>query len=358
MHIIAFNVRLGLIIGSGLMVMGCVAFEPVVPSRVELADRPRLAILPFGIDVKITKLSYLKTVQETLSPEEESSQVAEAILSVQSEARWLFLSRLATAQGFRLISLEDTDALAKELQMTLGVLPTAEQLGEFRRRLGADLVVAGSILDYGKIRWQWLALGMFADMSWETIALGFATAWNPALILGNVGYELLTSTPLWFGGGYVFGVAFRPVRVEARAFETRQGDPIWQAMDESAYARGALKMLPEEIRGKKEMQLQLNLAEIMETLADGLIKQQFAVSQLNEIYGDSGAHAAFHSNEVERTGEGHPGSGGMVSTVCQSSYLTSLGAKHDECMWWSLHHTKRTYSKLYAQCRRSCEESF
>jgi len=43
---------------------------------------------------------------------------------------------------------------------------------------------------------------------------------------------------LWFGGGYLFGVAMRPVRVEARAFETFQGYPIWQAMDESAYAGG------------------------------------------------------------------------------------------------------------------------
>ena len=117
------------------------------------------------------------------------------------------------------------------------------------------------------------------------LALGLATAWNPALILGNVGYELLTSTPLWFGGGYVFGVSFRPVRVEARVFETQQGTPIWQSMDESAYAWKALKALPEDVRDKKEIQLELNLAEIMETLADGLIKQQFTAAQLVETYG-------------------------------------------------------------------------
>ena len=72
----------------------------------------------------------------------------------------------------------------------------------------------------------------------------------------------------------------RPVRVEARAFETVQGYPIWQAMDESAYAWGALKMLPEEIRGRKEAQLELNLAEIMESLGDALTKQGFEASQL------------------------------------------------------------------------------
>jgi len=262
---------------------GCVAFDPAVQSTVEdLNERPTVAILPFGFDLEITKLSAVKTVDETLPPEDEAKQVAETLREIQQEARWLLLSRLSAGQGFQFIPDDQTDALAGELQLNAGTLPTAEQLTEFRRRLGADLVITGSILDYGKIRWQWLVTGMFADISWETIAIGVATAWNPGIILGNVGYELLTSTPLWFGGGYLFGVAMRPVRVETRAFETVQGYPIWQAMDESAYAWGALKMLPEEIRGKKEIQLLLNLAEIIESLGDDLTKQGFIASHFRE----------------------------------------------------------------------------
>ena len=262
---------------------GCVAFDPAVQSTVEdLNERPTVAILPFGFDLEITKLSAVKTVDETLPPEDEAKQVAETLREIQQEARWLLLSRLSAGQGFQFIPTDQTDALAGELQLNAGTLPTAEQLTEFRRRLGADLVITGSILDYGKIRWQWLVAGMFADISWETIAIGVATAWNPGIILGNVGYELLTSTPLWFGGGYLFGVAMRPVRVETRAFETVQGYPIWQAMDESAYAWGALKMLPEEIRGKKEIQLLLNLAEIIESLGDDLTKQGFIASHFRE----------------------------------------------------------------------------
>src|SRR5262249_45105195 len=71
----------------------------------------------------------------------------------------------------------------------------------------------------------------------------------------------------------------RPVRVEARAFETSQGYPVWQAMEESAYAWGALKQLPETVRDKKEVQLQLNMAEIMESLGDSLTKQEFLASR-------------------------------------------------------------------------------
>lgn len=283
----SFTVRLHLIPFVGWIVgaafTGCVAFDPVTQSVVEdLNERPSVAILPFGFDLEITKLSAVKTMDETLSPEDETEQVAETLREIQREARWLLLSRLATGQGFQFVSAEQTDALAEELQLKPGVLPNSEQLTEFRRRLGADLVVAGSILDYGKVRWQWMLAGMSADMTAESIALGLATAWNPIAIGANLGFELLTSTPLWFGGGYLFGVALRPVRIEARAFETAHGYPIWQAMDESAYAWGALKMLPEEVRGKKESQLELNLAEIMESLGDDLTKQAFMASRLRE----------------------------------------------------------------------------
>jgi hypothetical protein len=278
LHVIPF---VGLLVGAALM--GCVAFDPAAQSRVEdLNEHPSVAILPFGFDLEITKLSEVKTANEVLLPEEESKQVAEALREIQREARWLLLSRLATGHGFQFVPAEQTDALAEELQLKPGVLPNPEQLTEFRRRLGADLVVAGSILDYGKVRWQWMLAGMTTDMTAESIALGLATAWNPIAIGANLGFELLTSTPLWFGGGYVFGIALRPVRIEARAFETVQGYPIWQAMDESAYAWGALKTLPEGVRDKKESQLELNLAEIMESLGDDLTKQGFMASQLRE----------------------------------------------------------------------------
>ncbi|MBX3303170.1 MAG: hypothetical protein KF693_13225 [Nitrospira sp.] len=279
------SARLILMVSSlpGLILAGCVAFDPAVQSKVEdLRERPAVAILRFGFDREITSLSTVQTVEETLSPEEEATQLAVALSQIEQEARWLLVSRLAAGQGFQIVSLTETDALADELHLKPGDIPNAEQLAGFRQRLGADLVLAGSILDYGKIRWQWLAAGMLTDMTVESIALGIATSWNPIGLGANLGVELLTSTPLWFGGGYLFGVAMRPVRVEARAFETVQGYPIWQAMEESVYAWSALKTLPETLRGKKEIQLKLNLAEIVESLGDSLTKQDLRASRLRE----------------------------------------------------------------------------
>ena len=100
----------------GAALMGCVAFDPAVQSTVEdLNERPSVAILLFGFDLEITKLSVVKTVDETLSPEDDAEQVAEALREIQREARWFLLSRLATGYGFQFVSAEQTDALAEEL---------------------------------------------------------------------------------------------------------------------------------------------------------------------------------------------------------------------------------------------------
>ena len=260
---------------------GCVAFGPAAQSTLEnYNERPYMAILPFAFAIEITKLSTVKSVEETSSPEDEAAQLADALNEIRSNARWLLLSRLAAGNGFRFVSLEQTDALAEELQIAPNTFPTAEQCAEFRRRLGADVLIATNILDYGKVRWQWAATVAFADHAAETLIIGLASGWNPALILGNAGIEVLTNSTIFFGGGYLFGMAFRPVRVEARALETIHGYPIWQSMEESVYAYGSLKMMPEAVQSKKETQLMLNLAEIMESLGDSLINQGYEASQL------------------------------------------------------------------------------
>lgn len=135
------------------VIVGCVSFEPVLFSEVEhFEERPFVAILPFTFDLPITSLATLKSIDHPLSPEEESVQVQEVLDEIQQTARSLLLSRLAPGGGFRFVPIDQIDMLMEELHMTDRELPTAEQLAIFRSRLGTDLVVAGNILDYGKIR--------------------------------------------------------------------------------------------------------------------------------------------------------------------------------------------------------------
>ncbi|HXF93367.1 MAG TPA: hypothetical protein VNK46_11475 [Nitrospiraceae bacterium] len=208
--------------------------------------------------------------------------VAQAVRQIRDDARYLMYARLTGKDVYALISLEETDRVVGELGVTTAEALSLEQLNHLGMRLGADLLVIGVVQDYGKVRWQWLAGGMLADMTWESVALGLATAWNPAAILGNVGFELLTSTPVWFGGGYLFGVAFRPVRVEASAIDPVTGAMVWHETEVALYMRGRLKEVPEEDRKKKEVQLRLNLASAMEGLADSLLDAALTRTRLRE----------------------------------------------------------------------------
>lgn len=271
----------------GVMCTGCAWFRSTPEWDVAIAERPYVALLPFGFDTDITKLSAVKSVDGTLSDEEESRQVAAVLQDILADARWLLLSRLATSQKFLFVPLEQTDALATELQLKPGALPTEEQLVEFRRRLGADVVVAGNILDYGRVRWQWFVAGAFAELSAETIVIGLTTAWNPIGLLANAGVAVLINSAIFFGGGYLFGIAFRPVVVEARAFETTQGYPVWQSMEGAFYAWSALKQLPESERDKKESQLHINLGRAIEGLADSLKAERFTVLQPETAPGEA-----------------------------------------------------------------------
>lgn len=94
------------------------------------------------------------------------------------------------------------------------------------------------------------------------------------VLSAGVGWDVLTSAPVWFGGGYLFGIALRPVRVEARAYETRDGYPIWQDVEVAIYTWKLLEQLPEDERKKKERQLWINLDTAVEALADSLADEQ------------------------------------------------------------------------------------
>lgn len=262
--------------------VGCGATGSVTRPTIPETERPTLAVLGFDIGVKITKLSAVKTVTGDLQPEREAFLIEQAVREIKEEARRLFYNRLESSEQFRLASLPETDAAVQALGIQhYGPLDPV-QLKRLRDRLGVDLVVTGTVLDYGKVRWQWLAAGMAGDITWESAVIGAATAWNPIALLANLGFELLTSTPVWFGGGYLFGVAFRPVRAEARAAETVEGEEVWSDMGVAIYARKELKEVPEQERRKKEVQLGINLKRAMEGLADSLLEEGLTKTELRE----------------------------------------------------------------------------
>ena len=259
---------------------GCAWFQTSPQQEIPIEERPYVAILPIGIEVKIAKLSYIKSVEEDLSPEDEAQQLDNALQQIRTEARRLLQGRLAAGQRFRFVPDEQIENAVIKLELKSGVAPTTGQLADLRAQLGADILIVGNILDYGKIRWQYWVPGLVLSMLAETLIVGAATGFNPAFMAATAGSELLTDVPFWWGGAYIAGWAFRPVRVEASAIDPLEGVVVWNETEAAIYLWGRLKEVPEEQRKKKEVQLSLNLKKAMEDIGDSLIDAGLTISAL------------------------------------------------------------------------------
>ncbi len=271
------------LVGLVFLLPGCQLIQRETPPVVAQDQRPTVAVLEFGFGVEIDSLSAVKSLNGDAPSDKDPEAIAQAVREIRREARRLLHEDLAKREQFVMIPLDEVDRIAAWLDLQPGLKPTAPQLDRLRSELHADMAIGGIVQDYGKVRWQWLAAGMFGDMTWESLVIGAATSWNPAAIFGNIGFELLTSTPVWFGGGYLFGIAFRPVRVEAWAVETKHATMAWESMDVSIYLWKRLKELPEEERKKKEVQLHVNLTKSMEALSESLREEAFTKRKLWEL---------------------------------------------------------------------------
>src|SRR5262249_25640606 len=101
------------------------------------------------------------------------------------------------------------------------------QLEVIRRELNVDAVLYGEVPWYGRTHLIYPILGEGLDILFESIVLGVATGGNLPIVFANVGIELATSTPLWFGGTYIFGWALRPVTVETWVYSAQNGKQVW-----------------------------------------------------------------------------------------------------------------------------------
>ena len=227
---------------------------------------PRLGIIGFKVTAPIERLSSIQeSPPKNISDEEEKRMVANSVHAIEDKAAEEFKQELEKRKAIEPVIIPEGSFGTKK-----GDKPTMLQLEQMRKEFGVDAVFYGEIPWYGKTRLIYPILFESLDISAESLALGLFTRWNGPIILANIGFELLTSTPLWFGGTYLFGRAFRPVSVEGHVISTTDYKEKWDDSVDRIMSQKELKEYPEAERSKKEVQLEASLKNAISGLAKSL----------------------------------------------------------------------------------------
>lgn len=249
-----------------LFLLSACATTPL-PKTLPLDHPPRLGIISFKVTAPIHHLSSIAAVSKDLNGDEEPILIDKALRHVEDQATDFLVADLIEERTITPVVVPEGLFGTQK-----GERPTPSQITLLRKELKVDAILYGEIPWYGRTRLIYPILGESLDITGESVALGLATTWNPVAIFANVSFELLTSTPLWFGGYYLLGWAFRPVTVEVWILSTEDGRKVWHKSVDRINSRTILKSYPESERSKKEIQLEASLRKAMEALARSMSK--------------------------------------------------------------------------------------
>lgn len=245
-------------------------------SRAIVPPHPPITLLVTDVklDAPVTSPTDLHSFREPLSSEVKPVLLAQLIEEVEAKTQRVFTEQLAQQPGFTVVSFPEARRMRANLDSTHRALD-AMQLRRLGAQAGADIVLSGRILDYGKVRWIYWVPGLVLSMLTETLIVGAATGFNPAIMAATAGSELLTDVPFWWGGAYIAGWAFRPVRVEVEALQVAGcTERVWHEQELVILVPGkTLAQYPPEERKRKEVQLEVNLERALTTLAQSASRE-------------------------------------------------------------------------------------
>lgn len=233
-------------------------------------DAPlKLVVAQITMKAPLSSPTDLKSFDKPPPEEDEPVLLAQLIEEVEQKAQQLFTEQLAQRPEFAVVPLDKARQIRADMGFAHKTLDNA-QLRAFGALAGADVVLSGRILDYGKVQWQYWATGLLISMLTETLIVGAATGFNPAIMAIAAASELVTDLPFWWGGAYIAGWAFRPVRIKVKALQiTGCEKNIWkeQELVVHIFGKSLDKYSPAE-RKLKEVQLGVNLEESLTELAN------------------------------------------------------------------------------------------
>lgn len=220
-------------------------------------DTPlRLGVLGFKITAPIKKLKSIES-----NPEGKNLQ--DEILKREVEAKKFFFQYFNAYYK----DIELVDVSADTVKWERGLKVSESDLRTLKEKYTLDGLLLGEIPWYGTTNLMWPIIGFTADIAIETIIIGVVTKWNGPLIVANLGWEVVTNGPLWFGGAWLFGQAYKPVTVETKLVTFKDGIQEHKEEFDVTKSRHMLEKFPEKERKKVENQLDASLKKALKNIA-------------------------------------------------------------------------------------------
>ena len=249
-----------------LLLTGCnlLPFQKNPPPEIPL----KVLVTQMRMEAPLSSPSDLHSFKEPIPREDRPIVLAQLTEELETRAQRLFTEQLAQQEGFIVIPFDNAYQIRTETNSPSQWL-NKEQRITMGSQAGADIVISGRILDFGKVQWQYWVTGLLLSMTVETLIVGAATGFNPGIMAIAAASELVTDLPFWWGGAYIAGWAFRPVRINMKAVQISGCEQvIWKEEELMVRIPGkSLKKHSPEEQKRKEVQLGVNLEETLKELA-------------------------------------------------------------------------------------------
>ena len=266
-HLMKGMTLLAMVFGLCVVLGGCSSVSG--HSSTPLNSPLKVVVGPVILESPLHKSTDIHSFDVAPSPEFEPIIAGQLVDELQTKAQRFLTEQLARRHEFTVVPFDETRRMVADLT-SAGTVLTAEQLQTLAAQSGADIVFTGVIHDYGRVRWQYWVTGLAVHATTELLVVGFASGWNPAIVVPFFFLDVATDLPIWYGGAYVFGWAFRPVRVGLEATQMRDcRGVVWSGEELAIHVPGEmLAEYPPEEQSKKETQLEANLKRVMSDFAE------------------------------------------------------------------------------------------
>lgn len=219
MHRLTYDCRCVLVPALALTFLASSGCGVLWSRTVPMPPEPlKVLVAQVTLKAPVTSPTDLHSFNDAPPPEIQPMLLAQLIDEVQVHAQRAFIEELSRQQAFQPVPFQEARLMLSDMPFTGEELSEAA-LAILGDRVGADIVVPGRILDYGAIQWQYWVSGLALSMLTETLVVGAATGFNPAIMAATAASELVTDLPfcgegpMWGGGHFArCGSRQRPFR--------------------------------------------------------------------------------------------------------------------------------------------------